>query len=63
MAKKDKNQNEVQDDETEIEAPEAESTETEIEDDGLVAVHKDGETIRIHPTTVKAHHTAGWKAH
>ena len=30
-------------------------------DDGLVAVHKDGETLRVHPTCVKAHHAAGWK--
>jgi hypothetical protein len=31
------------------------------EDDGLVAVVKDGTVIRVHPTCVKAHLGAGWK--
>ena len=39
------------------EAPPAESDETE----GLVNMHKDGTTLHVHPTTVKAHEQAGWK--
>lgn len=31
-------------------------------DEGLVRMHKDGETIDVHPTCVKAHEDAGWKA-
>jgi hypothetical protein len=34
---------------------EAESTE------GLVKMHKDGTHLHVHPTTVKAHESAGWK--
>ena len=29
-------------------------------DDGLVAVGKAGETLRIHPTTLRAHIAVGW---
>lgn len=28
--------------------------------DGLTAMSKDGETLRVHPTCVKAHQSAGW---
>jgi hypothetical protein len=31
------------------------------EDDGLVAMAKDGEVLRVHPTCVKSHQAAGWK--
>ncbi len=30
-------------------------------DDGLCAMTKDGETLRVHPTCVKSHQSAGWK--
>jgi membrane protein involved in colicin uptake len=33
----------------------AESTE------GLVKMHKDGEILHVHPTTVESHKSAGWK--
>jgi hypothetical protein len=29
--------------------------------EGLVKMHKDGETLHIHPTTVEAHKGSGWK--
>ena len=30
-------------------------------EDGLVAMVKDGEELRIHPTCVQAHKESGWK--
>ena len=39
----------------------AERAAQEQEDDGLVAMVKDGEELRIHPTCVQAHKEAGWK--
>lgn len=30
-------------------------------DDGLIAMNKDGESVRVHPTCVKSHQAAGWK--
>ena len=30
-------------------------------DDGLVEVRKGGETLRVHPTCLRAHHDAGWR--
>lgn len=30
-------------------------------DDGLVEVEKEGETLRVHPSCVKAHQAVGWK--
>lgn len=30
-------------------------------DDGLVPMEKAGESMRVHPTCVKAHIAAGWK--
>lgn len=35
--------------------------EQEVRDD-LVPMTKNGETIRVHPTCVKGHTLAGWKA-
>jgi hypothetical protein len=29
--------------------------------DGLVEVTKNGQTLRVHPSCLKAHHAAGWK--
>lgn len=29
--------------------------------EGLVKMHKDGEDLHVHPTTVEAHQDAGWK--
>lgn len=29
--------------------------------EGLVKMHKDGEHLHVHPTTVDAHKSAGWK--
>lgn len=29
--------------------------------DGLVEVHKNGETLRVHPSCVRAHQSGGWK--
>jgi hypothetical protein len=31
------------------------------QDNGLIAMTKDGQTLRVHPSTVKSHQTAGWK--
>lgn len=31
-------------------------------DDGLVAMRKDGETLRVHPSCVVAHQRKGWAA-
>jgi hypothetical protein len=33
----------------------------EASTDGLVKMHKDGTTLHVHPTAVKAHISAGWK--
>lgn len=30
-------------------------------EDGLIAMNKKGETLRVHPSCVKAHERAGWK--
>jgi hypothetical protein len=29
--------------------------------EGLIKMHKDGVNLHVHPTTVDAHKTAGWK--
>jgi membrane protein involved in colicin uptake len=29
--------------------------------EGLVKMHKNGETLYVHPTTVASHETVGWK--
>lgn len=29
--------------------------------EGLIKMHKDGEELHVHPTTVKEHKTVGWK--
>jgi len=39
----------------------ANAAETPKDDDGLVAMEKDGETIRVHPTCVQSHKLAHWK--
>lgn len=51
---------------TSLDAADNEETQTAIEtvdvaDDGLVEVSKGSETLRVHPTCVKAHAEAGWK--
>jgi hypothetical protein len=33
---------------------------SEDKDDGLVEMTKDGETLRVHPSCVEAHKSAGW---
>jgi len=33
----------------------------EVVQDGLVAMQKDGEELRVHPTCVQSHKNAGWK--
>jgi hypothetical protein len=40
-------------------APTAEAPQSD--DDGLVVVEKDGQTLRAHPTCVESHKAAGWK--
>lgn len=39
----------------------AKAAEDGSEDDGLIAVVKDGEPLRVHPSCVGAHVRAGWK--
>jgi hypothetical protein len=41
--------------------PEVPVVESVAEPDGLVAVHKHGETLRVHPSCVDAHVKTGWK--
>ena len=56
-------------DETEVETvigetitPETETSQAVAEStEGLVQMHKDGEQLHVHPTTVEAHKQAGWK--
>lgn len=36
------------------------ASDTPLDDDGLIAMTKDGEELRVHPTCVKAHQDAGW---
>lgn len=50
---------------TSLDAGDNEETQTVVEtvdvaDDGLVEVRKGSETLRVHPTCVKAHAEAGW---
>ncbi|WP_020472372.1 hypothetical protein [Zavarzinella formosa] len=40
---------------------EAKAAEEEASTEGLVKMSKDGEHLHVHPTTVEAHKTAGWK--
>lgn len=40
--------------------PEAKAVAAPV-DDGLVAVKKNGETLRVHPSCVKDHIKVGWK--
>ena len=39
----------------------AEPIVVEASTEGLVKMHKDGTTLHVHPTAVKAHSSAGWK--
>jgi hypothetical protein len=39
----------------------AKEAEPEAVDDGLIEVTKGDETLRVHPSCVKAHLSAGWK--
>jgi hypothetical protein len=42
-------------------AKKAEPAAAEASTAGLVKMHKDGTTLHVHPTAVKAHSSAGWK--
>lgn len=36
------------------------SKEAEKRDDGLIAMTKNGDELRVHPSCIKAHQAAGW---
>lgn len=58
MAKKDKTQ---ATDESDINDTDVATDTNDESTEGLVKMHKDGTHLHVHPTTVKAHETAGWK--
>jgi hypothetical protein len=48
--------------ETQEQAPMAKKAEEPVAStEGLVKMHKDGTSLHVHPTAVKAHVSAGWK--
>ncbi|QEL18723.1 hypothetical protein [Limnoglobus roseus] len=48
-------------DEAETEAQVTEAAAAEESTEGLVKMHKNGEHLHVHPTTVEAHKAAGWQ--
>lgn len=46
---------------TKAQRAERDAKEHEEQDDGLIAMQKDGETLLVHPSCVKSHEAVGWK--
>ena len=66
MAKKDRLDDEevdTQADQTEENAMAKKDDESDAEasTEGLVKMHKDGMSLHVHPTTIRAHKEAGWE--
>jgi hypothetical protein len=62
MAKKDGiDEREPEPEEQAVEKKAVEPSAAEASTAGLVKMHKNGTTLHVHPTAVKAHISAGWK--
>ena len=62
MAKKDGiDEREPEPEEQAVEKKAIEPSAAEASTAGLVKMHKNGTTLHVHPTAVKAHISAGWK--